>query len=576
MLESLHVHNFALLEDTNIEFSNGFNVFTGETGAGKSILIDAFSVVLGGRASTDFVRSGTDGFWVQAVFDVTKDKRIENILNEQEIDFDDELFLKRTVSDAGKSKSFINGVQVPLQILREIGNLLVDIHGQHENQLLLKPEAARLFTDAFGTKEITPLLAEYRNCYKDYCDTLKKLHDLQDANNDREHLLEIYQNSVDEIENAELRVGEDEELETEASVLQHGEKIINAVNGAYQLLEREDGILAQLADAKKTLDDGIHYDDRLIPLRKGLDEAWVVLDDIRSEMGEYLSKCDFNEDRVTHVQTRLDLLYRLRKKYGGTLADVIEKGKELALKLEKLQSIGEAIDLAEKELATAESNLAVAADKLTKVRQKVASALAKQITIHIRDLAMPDGVVEIKISPLGKFTPDGADELAFLFSANKGEPLCELVRVASGGELSRVALAVKTVLLSTHDVDCMVFDEIDSGVGGVTAERMAEKMAILSQVGQIICITHLPQIAAFADRHIYIEKIAQGKRTITNLNVLMEAGRINELVRMAAGTNKSLAAIQTADEMLNKARKFKEDIKKGTVKKKSKNDKEIS
>ena len=571
-LKRIALRDFVIVQQLDLDFHAGFTVLTGETGAGKSILIDAFSAVLGGRASVDCVRNGTDGFWVQAVFDIAQNRRVADFLQVQEIELTDELFLKRTVSDAGKSKAFINGIQVPVQVLREIGTLLVDIHGQHENQLLLKPEAARLFTDEFGAKEIEPLIVEYKTNYVAYCAALKKVQDLQNANNEREHLLEIYQNSVTEIENANLRIGEDEELETEANVLQHGEKIINSVNGAYGLLEQEDGILVQLANAKKLLEDGVHYDDKLLPLQKGLAEAWVILDDVRSEMGEYIDKSDFNEERVINVQTRLDLLYRLQKKYGGTLADVIEKGKELSLKLSELQCIGETIALAEQALAAAKNNLTIAAGKLTKARQKAALALAKKITTHIHDLAMPDGVVEIKVNPLEKFTQEGADELTFLFSANKGEPLCELVKVASGGELSRVALAVKTVLLSTYDVDCMVFDEIDAGVGGVTAERMAEKMAILSQVGQIICITHLPQIAAFADRHIYIEKVVQSNRTITNLNVLLEAGRVDELVRMAAGSNKSSAATQTAEEMLNKARKFKDGIKKGAVKKKIKND----
>lgn len=560
MLESLHVHNFALLEDAKVEFTRGFNVFTGETGAGKSILIDAFSVVLGGRASTDYIRSGTDGFWVQAVFNIAGNKNVLDFLQEQGIEAEDEIFLKRMVNDAGKSKALINGVQVPLQILKTAGNLLVDIHGQHENQFFLKPEAARIFTDEFDNKKIFPLLEDYKVKYKEYLLALNKLQELQNANNDREHLISVYQSAVEEITNANLVIGEEEKLEKEAGILQHGEKIVNSLADAYGFLENEQGVLTKLADAKNALRDVQNFDERLTQIYKSLDEAWIILDDVRNEMGDYLAKSNFNEERVTIVQTRLDLFYHLQKKYGGTLADVIEKGKEFSQKLNDLNCIGEVIAKAEEELKVKEQQLTISAEKLTKARQTAAKLLGEKITEHIHDLAMPDGVLQIQVRPLEKFTQEGKDELNFLFSANKGEPLCELVKVASGGELSRLALAVKTVLLSTSGVSCMVFDEIDVGVGGVTAEKMAEKIALLSNVGQVLCITHLPQIAAFADRHIYIEKSSVGERTVTKLDVLLEAGKIKELVRMASGSNNSTAAMKAAEEMLDKATKFKKKI----------------
>lgn len=570
MLDTLHVHNFALLEDVKVDFTKGFNVFTGETGAGKSILIDALSVVLGGRASTDFVRADTDGFWVQAVFSCDGNEELNAILAEQGIEQEDSLFLKRMVSANGKSKASINGVQVPLQVLRQVGAILVDIHGQHENQLLLQEDAARMLTDKFGEQELASLLENYGTDYETYTALVRKVKELQAANNDREHLLELYQHIQEEIAAAELLPGEEYELKREATLMQHGEKIAKNVNTAYNILDGESSVLSILADAKNQLAEVCEYDGRLQELFNSLESAWINIDECRSELGDYAEQIDFNEDRFNEIQNRLDLFYSLEKKYGSTIEEVIAYGEEISRKYEDLEKISETIARAEQELRMAEDKLAVTAAKLSKARKKVAKELTATITTHIRDLAMPEGRVEIAFGESENFTKYGKDVMTVLFSANKGEPLLELVKVASGGELSRLALAVKTVMLGKEKVSCMVFDEIDSGVGGVTAERMAEKIAMLSQTGQVLCITHLPQIAAFADRHIYIQKMVAKERTITKLDVLLEAGRVEELVRMAAGSNKTMAAIQTAEEMLKKARGFKNNIKENAGKPKAK------
>lgn len=556
MLESLQVHNFALLEDVSVEFTKGFNVFTGETGAGKSILIDAFGVVLGGRASTDFVRSGTDGYWIQAVFEVGDNPAVSDFLNEQGLDNEDELFLKRMVNSAGKSKASINGVQVPLAVLKQLGAMLVDIHGQHENQLLLQSEAGRLLTDEFGGAKLATVFDKYAEDYKKYQDLADKVDELRNANNDREHLLELYEHTLQEIDDAQLKPGEEEALEQEATLLQNGEKIARAIGSAHEILEGENGALSQLAAAKNALADVAEYDKDLAALYETLDSAWISLDDAGSELGGFSDKFDFNGERVNQVQTRLDLFYDLKKKYGATIEDVIAYGEEVAEKYSALQSISDTIAKAEKELVAAKAELTKSAAALTAERQKAAKSLTKEIVKHIKDLAMPEGKLELAFAAT-EFTKHGADDIRILFSANKGEPLAELNRVASGGELSRLALAVKTVLLNRQTLSCMVFDEIDTGVGGVTAERMAEKIAILSKVGQVLCITHLPQIAAFADRHIYIEKRVENNRTVTHLDVLLDTGRVEELVRMTAGSNKSAAAVKTAEELLSNAQKFK-------------------
>ena len=561
MLQALHVHNFALLEDAKADFTAGFNVFTGETGAGKSILIDAFGVVLGGRASADYVRSGTDGLWVQAVFDISGQQVIKNILVEQGIEAEDDLFLKRQVNSAGKSKAFVNGVQVPLSFLRQLGSRLVDIHGQHENQALLKADAPRLLTDAFGGTALTDAKEEYAENYQEYVSVKKKLDALLSDNEQQDLLLDRYSWEINEITAAKLIPGEEEGLEEEAKLLRNSEKIITSVNRAHGYLDSEKGILSKLAQAKDELRYAARYDDRLRQFVEALDSSWITLDDCRSELSDYLSSSDFNEEHAAVVQERLDTIYRLQKKYGGTTEDVLEYLASTIAKQQELQNIADAIAAAEKQLKVITNKLSKSAAVLTKERQRSAKALAELITKHIRDLAMANGVFAINIYDLGKFTAEGRDELRFMFSANMGEPVNDLEKVASGGELSRIALSIKTVLMNQGDVPTMVFDEIDTGVGGVTAQRMAEKIAAIATVGQVLCITHLPQIAAFADNHIHIEKRSADGRTATILTTLVQEARVEEIVRMTAGDNRSFAAYENAKELITSAQSIKDSLK---------------
>ena len=562
MLQSLHVHNFALLEDAHADFTPGFNVFTGETGAGKSILIDAFGMVLGGRASVDYVRSGTEGLWVQAVFDITNQEDIKNILREQGLEAEDDLFLKRQISAAGKSRALVNGVQVPLAVLKQIGTALVDIHGQHENQALLKPEAARLVTDAFGGATLQAALTAYQKDYALYVKANKTLAQLQQDNEEQDLLMDRYAWEINEITKANLVVGEEEGLEAEARLLQNSERIIRSVNAAYEQLDDEDAVLARLARVRDELVYAARYDERLQSLSEVVDSAWINLDDCRSELADYLSRSDFNEERAIEVQQRLDTIYRLHKKYGGSTEAVLAYLESTQAKLAQLQNIAAALEKAQHELTQATKRLQVTAAALTKERERSAAALSQSITTHIHDLAMPNGRLEIAITPLERFTTTGRDAVRFLFSGNLGEPLNDLEKVASGGELSRIALAMKTVLMHTTQVGTMVFDEIDTGVGGVTAQKMAEKIAAIATVGQVLCITHLPQIAAFADNHIYIEKKSAEGRTATVLTVLDYNQRLQELVRMTAGVSTSRAALESATELLVAADEVKKSLRK--------------
>ena len=548
MLQSLHVHNFALLEDAHADFTPGFNVFTGETGAGKSILIDAFGMVLGGRSSADYVRSGTDGLWVQAVFDVSGQQEIKALLAEHGLEPEEDLFLKRQISAAGKSRAYINGVQVPLAVLKAIGARLVDIHGQHENQALLKPDAPLHLTDAFGGSKLAQALQEYKQLYSEYTAAVKHLSSLEQENEQQDLLLDRYAWEIKEISDAALKPGEEDGLEAEARLLQNSERIMKAVDSSYQQLDEEDAILSRLARVRDQLQYAARYDSRLAPLAECADSAWISLDDCRTELSEYMAGSEFNGER-------------LQKKYGGSTQSALEYLQQTQEKLEQLQQIAKLLEQAQKAVAEAVVRLGRAAAVLTQLREASAKALAQRITQHIRDLAMPNGVLQIKCGQLDKFMPLGRDELKFIFSANMGEPLNDLEKVASGGELSRIALAVKTVLMNSGDVATMVFDEIDTGVGGVTAQKMAEKIAAISGVGQVLCITHLPQIAAFADNHIHIEKQSTDGRTVTQLTTLDYNGRLQELVRMTAGATASRAAFESATELLQGAEQIKSSLK---------------
>lgn len=557
MLESLHVHNFALLEDVQVNFVPGFNVFTGETGAGKSILIDAFSLVLGGRASADYIRSGADSYWVQAVFDISSLPEVKQILSEQGIETDEDLFIKRQVTAGGKNKAFINGVQVPSAALKKISGFLVDIHGQHENQALLKPETPLQLIDKFADNKINTVLQEYKLLFNEYLQVKKQLADLNKDNAQQEILLDRYSWEIKEIKNAKLQFGEEKLLEDEAKVLQHSERIISAVDKAYNLLDRDKAILSLLADAKLSVQSAARYDEKLTAVFESLDSAWINLDDCKQELADYLESSNFNSQRAAEVQERLDVIYRLQKKYGGTTEDVLQYLADIEIKYNDLLNIAEAITAAEKQLNKVKAKLQQQAEQLSTLRKIAAEELAGLIVCHMRDLAMPDAELRFEFAKSDKFTANGYDVIKIVFSANIGETANDLEKVASGGELSRIALAVKTVMRSKTDVPTMVFDEIDTGVGGITARKMAEKITAISVHGQVLCITHLPQIAAFADRHIYIAKQSAEGRTFTNLTILDENERIEEIARMATGSSNSSAARKNAEELLAEVREVK-------------------
>ena len=399
--------------------------------------------------------------------------------------------------------------------------------------------APRFFTDAFGGEAAAQVLGAYQAQYRKYEEAKAELQKLEEQGSQRERLLDRLAWEIQEISEANIKVGEEEALKDEAKLLQNSGKIMNALQKAYGMLEQDNGALSQLAEIREQIAGAARYDNRLQAVYEGIDSAWIAADDACGQLHDYVDSQNFDPDRMTEVQDRLDLLYRLQRKYGNGEEAVLAYLEQAKEQQEQLQDLDNRIANAQKELAKITAELTARANALTALRKQNAEKLCREVETHIHDLAMPDGRLQITFAEKPDFTPEGKDQMELLFSANAGEPLQPLGRVASGGELSRLALALKTVLIGISGVNTMVFDEIDTGVGGVTAQKMAEKLTLIARRGQVICITHLAQIAAFGDRHIRIQKQTAEGRTRTDLTVLDKKGRVEELVRMTAGEHAS-------------------------------------
>lgn len=557
MLTSLQIKNFALIEDVCIDFTPGFNVFTGETGAGKSILIDAFGVVLGSRASLDYLRLNSDSYWVQAVFDLEDQPNVLPLLEELDIPVEENtLFLRRKVMGTGKSQAFVNDRQVPVSLLQKLGETLVDIHGQHENQNLLKAETPLELVDIYGGKSVVEALAAYKAAYTVYRETtaqLKKLLEQSAHQGDEQERLE---REIKEISEANLVCGEEDTLREKVQKLTNHSRIIEAVTLAHGLLNGDDdttGALDSLTVAKQNLDKAAGFDPVLAGISEAVNSAWITLDDARQTLGSYLSSDEFDTESLNRFEERLDTLFRLKHKYGGSIESVLEYLAKSQEEYEALSDLEGQITKLKKEEAKVLAELTIKAKALTALRLTAAKEFGLAVTKHIHDLAMEQGKFYLKLEELENFTALGKDKAEFFFTANAGMEAKALQKVASGGELSRVALAIKTVLLERYGASTMVFDEIDTGVGGVTAEKMAEKIAIISRCRQVICVTHLAQIASFADNHLHIEKLVRDNQTYTQVEPLGAKERIEEIRRMTGGTNATLAATQNAQELLEAA-----------------------
>ncbi|WP_278742022.1 DNA repair protein RecN [Mitsuokella jalaludinii] len=564
MLKSLTVWNFALLEHVQVEFQSGLNILTGETGAGKSILIDSLGAVLGARMSADMVRSGCDWLRVEAVFSLEDESLgLHELLTQQAIDDSDkELIITRQLTRAGRSTALVNGCHVTLAILRQIGAYLVDIHGQNENLALLKEENQFHLLDGYDP-DVAEALAAYECAYREWREKKKAYDEKQQASREYAQRLDMLHWQDKEISEANLKAGEDEALEAEIRKLSHAEKIVGSIEESYELLEGGGGsglgVLPALSQVKKDLEDISRFDDALANAQKMVEEAYISLQEASYELRDYGESVEFSPARLDQLQSRMDVIYRLCKKYGATLSDVLAHQEKVERELSEIENYDEDIAALEKEIAALEKELGKKAAALTELRRAAAKDLSSAIEEQLFALGMPKAQLAIRVEPAADYGPRGRDEVAMFFSANPGEAEKPLQRVASGGELSRIALAIKTVASSRDSsVPSMVFDEIDTGIGGRTAQMVAERIALVAQYKQVLCITHLPQIACMADAHLYISKRTEEGTTATQIRPLSERERISEIARMASGADMTTASLDNAREMVSHA-KMKKD-----------------
>lgn len=564
MLKSLTVWNFALLEHVQVEFQSGLNILTGETGAGKSILIDSLGAVLGARMSADMVRSGCDWLRVEAVFSLEDESLgLHELLTQQAIDDSDkELIITRQLTRAGRSTALVNGCHVTLAILRQIGAYLVDIHGQNENLALLKEENQFHLLDGYDP-DVAEALAAYECAYREWREKKKAYDEKQQASREYAQRLDMLHWQDKEISEANLKAGEDEALEAEIRKLSHAEKIVGSLEESYELLEGGGGsglgVLPALSQVKKDLEDISRFDDALANAQKMVEEAYISLQEASYELRDYGESVEFSPARLDQLQSRMDVIYRLCKKYGATLGDVLAHQEKVERELSEIENYDEDIAALEKEIAALEKELGKKAAALTELRRAAAKDLSSAIEEQLFALGMPKAQLAIRVEPAADYGPRGRDEVAMFFSANPGEAEKPLQKVASGGELSRIALAIKTVASSRDSsVPSMVFDEIDTGIGGRTAQMVAERIALVAQYKQVLCITHLPQIACMADAHLYISKRTEEGTTATQIRPLSERERISEIARMASGADMTTASLDNAREMVSHA-KMKKD-----------------
>lgn len=571
MLKSLTVWNFALLEHVQVEFQPGLNILTGETGAGKSILIDSLGAVLGARMSADMVRSGCDWLRVEAVFSLEDESLgLHELLTQQAIDDSDkELIITRQLTQAGRSTALVNGCHVTLAVLRQIGAYLVDIHGQNENLALLKEENQFHLLDGYDP-DVSEALAAYECVYREWREKKKAYAEKQQASRDYAQRLDMLHWQDKEISEANLKPGEDEQLEADIRKLSHAEKIVGSVEESYQFLEGGGGnglgVLPALSQVKKDLEEIGRFDDALQNAQKMVEEAYISLQEASYELRDYGESVEFSPERLDQLQSRMDVIYRLCKKYGATLDDVLAHQAKVEQELSEIENYDEDIAALEKEIAALEEKLGQKADALTKLRTAAAQDLSAAIEEQLFALGMPKARFHIRVEQAEDYGANGRDDVAMFFSANPGEAEKPLQKVASGGELSRIALAIKTVASSRDSsVPSMVFDEIDTGIGGRTAQMVAERIALVAQYKQVLCITHLPQIACMADAHLYISKRTVEGTTATQIRPLSERERISEIARMASGADMTTASLDNAREMVSHAKMKKDAFKRDVL-----------
>ena len=551
MLTQMSIRNFALIEQMNISFNDGITIFTGETGAGKSILMDAFSILLGERASSEFIRHGKDSFVIDGIFDIAHHQSIQELLESKNIMVEEgQLILSRSFNRNGKSSILANDQPIPLKALKEIGQYLADIHGQYSNQRLLDADTHHEYLDTFNQEGKTAYKA-YREAYKVYKQAKQEVDNLQENMSERARELDMLRYQIDEIEDTGLSIGEDISIAEELKRLDSSEHIDKVLGSCYDAFYNgRQPLLDTINSIKVEVNDLVKYDAELKEVSEMVDSAYFQLEEAAQSLDRYRDTISYDEERYKYCQDRDTTIYGLKKKYGETVEEILAYEEKAQARLEELEGLVFAQDELEARLEEAKKVAEEALTVLHKVRLKNAKVIATALHQELVDLGMPKGDIQFHIEEGDELSSLGAKSIEMLFSANKGEQLLPLHKVASGGELARIALAFKSVFRG-DTFKTMVFDEIDVGISGDIALKVAEKILNLSKTNQVFCITHLPQTASIAKQHYHLSKIEQDDRTISTLAVLNEEERVTQIASMMSGRGMSTTALAAAKELID-------------------------
>ncbi|HAR6113921.1 TPA: DNA repair protein RecN [Staphylococcus pseudintermedius] len=559
MLQSLSIKQFAIIDTLDIQFSDGLTVLSGETGAGKSIIIDAIGQLIGMRASSEFVRHGEKKAIIEGIFDIDDAKDAIRQLETLGIDINEDfLIVKREIFSSGKSICRINNQTVTLQDLRQVMQSLLDIHGQHETQSLLKQKYHVELLDRYADGEYIEELQQYAQSYEQHQEKIKELEALESADQALLQRLDLMKFQYDELKEAQLKEGEIEQLEIDIKRIQNSENLSLALNAAYVTLTDEHAI----TDRLYTLSSELQNVNQILPetfekLKEEVDQFYYTLEDAKHQIYEEINQTEFDEQYLNELESRMNLLNNLKRKYGKDISDLMIYQEKIADEINKIENYEESTSKLREEIHQLSQQVQEDGEKLTKARRIVARQLRDRIVNEIQYLQMKDANLEISFKPYETPQKDGLERIEFLISPNKGEPLKSLNKIASGGELSRIMLALKSIFVRAHGQTAILFDEVDSGVSGQAAQKMAEKMKEIASVIQVICISHLPQVASMSDHHLYISKHEKDDRTTTTVRELTGDARIDEIARMISGATVTELTRENAKEMIEQNQKHK-------------------
>lgn len=577
MLLRLEIQNIALIEKIGMDFGDGLNLLTGETGAGKSIIIDSINAILGGRASRELIRTGSDRAFVQAVFSDNREK-LKDMLTEAGIAYEDDgtVVVTREFTVSGRNICRVNGNIVTVTFLKELGSALIDVHGQHDNQSLLKVDTHIELLDLFAGTELSRVKKEYRDLLEQRRTLRQRLIKITGEGTSRERKLDLLKFQIDEIAESKLKKSEEELLLSRRKLLGGAEKILTVLNNSYEEIydgqNGRDSILDMMNKYANDISMLSKYGEGFEDLSKKLYEAIYALEDFCESLRAEREKVDFEPGILEKLDERLDIIYRMKKKYGSTIEEVLKYFDEIKKEYEELVNSEELIAELTKELDGLESRMLLLSRNMNEKRRNAAAVLEGKILGELKDLELAHADFKVfmefddkKEGNSYRFTQNGLDRVEYLFSANAGEPVKSLSKIASGGEMSRVMLAIKTILADVDSVPTLIFDEIDTGISGRAAQKVGEKLSIISRRHQVLCVTHLPQIAAMADNHFLIEKHSSSNSTMTDVTLLDEQGRSRELARILGGASITSITLSHAEEMIRTAGEFKAGLVKAEM-----------